>query len=70
MVSGRDREWANSFVPGPVSLGKEGSGMLPRFSMHTAWDAASCLGVYVFYLDVDTEGFVAKREDYWGLMLK
>lgn len=31
---------------------------------------ASCLGVYMFYLQVDIEGSVTKREEFWVLMLK
>lgn len=38
--------------------------------MPVDWDEASCLGVHVFYLEVDTVGFVADKEAYWVLMLK
>lgn len=69
ITSRRDCEQKNSFIlaPGPASLGKEGLGMPPlptRSALYPCWCKASCLGVHVFYLGVDTGGFVANTEAY------
>ena len=38
--------------------------------MHTGRDEARCLGVCVFYLQVDIEVFVTKKKEYWVLMFE
>lgn len=67
MVSGRTVLYLLLVLPPWV---RKVWGCAPKSSMPARWDEAGCLGVYVFYLEVATAGFVAEREAYRVLMLK
>ena len=63
-----EREGGFIIAPGPGGwFGDAPPGIL---SMHAGRGGASCVGVCVFYLQVDMEGVAARREDYWVLKLQ